>query len=471
MSYITDGFLLETETAGLLYHDWAKHMPIVDYHNHLSPEDVAQNKQFTDMADSWLTGDHYKWRAMRANGIPERLCTGDAPSREKFQAWAETVPKLLRNQLYPWTHLELKRIFGLDTLLDGETAESVWVHGNALLATPEFSARGLLAQANVKVICTTDDPIDSLEHHISVAQDPSCAIDMRPTWRPDRGMAVDNLELFNAWLDALGEVADTDIHDYATYFEALHKRHELFHAQGCRLSDHGITTCWAEDYTQSEVEHIFDKARSKKTLTPHEVDQFKSAMLYEFARMDHARGWAQQYHVGAMRNVNGRMFESLGPDTGYDCMGEAMYTQPMARLFDRLNQSDELTRTIVYNSNPRDNDILVSLLGAFQDGQTPGKMQHGSGWWFADQKDGMERQIESLSQIGLLSRFIGMLTDSRSFLSFPRHEYFRRILCNILGNDIEKGLIPNDINLAGQLVQDVCYTNAVEYLGFEEPSI
>jgi glucuronate isomerase len=468
MSYITDDFLLETDTAGVLYHEWAKDMPIIDYHNHLPPEDVAENRQFSDMADIWLAGDHYKWRAMRSNGISERLCTGSAPGREKFQAWAETVPKLLRNQLYPWTHLELKRIFGLDTLLNGETAEEIWQHGNALLETPEYSARGLLSKANVKVICTTDDPTHSLEHHIAVAQDETCVVDMRATWRPDKGMAIDDLDGFNSWLDKLASVSDIHVRSYDSFFEALNKRHDLFHAQGCRLSDHGIATVWAEDYTEKDIRLIFDKARTKTALTQLEINQFKSAMLYEFALMDHAKGWTQQYHVGAMRNLNTRMFKQLGPDTGYDSMGDATYAKPMAKLFDRLNETDQLAKTIVYNINPRDNDLLVTMLGAFQDGEVAGKMQHGSGWWFADQKSGMEMQIESLSQNGLLSRFVGMLTDSRSFLSFPRHEYFRRILCNMMGNDIEKGLLPNEVSLVGEMVKDVCYNNICSYLGFEK---
>ena len=467
MAYITDDFLLETDTAGVLYHEWAKDMPIVDYHNHLPPEDVARNTQFSDMADIWLAGDHYKWRAMRSNGISERLCTGSAPGREKFQAWAETVPKLLRNQLYPWTHLELKRIFGLDTLLNGETAEEIWQHGNALLETPECTARGLLSQANVKVICTTDDPTHSLKHHIAVAQDETCVVDMRPTWRPDKGMAVDDLDGFNSWLDKLASVSDIHVRSYDSFFEALNKRHDFFHAQGCRLSDHGIATVWAEDYTDKDIRLIFDKARTKTALTQLEINQFKSAMLYEFALMDHAKGWTQQYHVGAMRNLNTRMFKQLGPDTGYDSMGDATYAEPMAKLFDRLDKTDQLAKTIVYNINPRDNDLLVTMLGAFQDGEIAGKMQHGSGWWFADQKSGMEMQIESISQNGLLSRFVGMLTDSRSFLSFPRHEYFRRILCNILGNDMEKGLLPNEVSLVGEMVKDVCYNNVCSYLGFE----
>jgi glucuronate isomerase len=360
----------------------------------------------------------------------------------------------------------LKRIFGIDDLLNGDTAGFIWNTCNEKLADPEFTAPGLLRQSNVKAICTTDDPIDSLEHHIAFAKDASVGVRMYPAWRPDKGMAVDRPEPFNAWIDALGEAADTEIRDLDSYLAALRNRHDFFHAQGCRLSDHGLDTFYADAYTESEIGTIFDQARSGVTLDDAEIGKFKSAMLYEFGVMDAEKGWTQQYHVGALRNVNSRMYEALGPDAGYDCMGDAMYAEPMTRLFDRLNREDKLARTIVYNINPRDNDLLVSILGAFQDGVTPGKMQHGSGWWFMDQKDGMEQQIDSLSQNGLLSRFVGMLTDSRSFLSFPRHEYFRRILCNILGNDMENGLIPNDIDLVGGLVQDVCYNNAVSHFGF-----
>jgi glucuronate isomerase len=467
MSYIEDDFLLDSNIAEQLYNEWAKDMPIIDYHNHLPPAQVALNHEFSDIAEAWLAGDHYKWRAMRANGIDESLCTGNAPGREKFQAWAETVPKLLRNQLYPWTHLELKRIFGIDGLLSGDTAESVWNTCTNLLATPEFSAPGLLAQSNVKVICTTDDPTDSLEHHIAFNGDNYSGLQMFPAWRPDKGMAIEKPRVFNDWLDKLGEVADIEIRNLDSYFDALRRRHDFFHAQGCRLSDHGLDTFYAESYTDAEISMIFDELRMSVAVNEESIRKFKSAMLYEFGVMDAEKNWTQQYHVGAIRNVNSRMFDSIGPDTGYDCIGDGTYAEPMVRLFDRLNSEDKLARTIVYNINPRDNDLLVSILGAFQDGVTPGKMQHGSGWWFMDQKDGMEQQIDSLSQNGLLSRFVGMLTDSRSFLSFPRHEYFRRILCNMLANDMNKGLIPKDMGLVGGLIQDVCYNNAVDYFGFD----
>lgn len=466
MSYINDDFLLDTASAVRLYNEWAKDMPIIDYHNHLPPEQLAQDYPFTDLADAWLAGDHYKWRAMRANGIDESLCTGDASPREKFQAWAETVPRLVRNQLYPWTHLELKRIFGIDTLLNGDTAESIWNTCNEQLASPEFSARGLLAQSNVEIVCTTDDPVHSLEHHRSMAQESDARVRMLPAWRPDKGMAIDTPEVFNSWLDDLTEASDVEIVDWDTYLDALHKRHDFFHEQGCRLSDHGIDTFYAEPYRDSDIRSYFDIARSGVSANAAEAAQFKSAMLYEWGRMDSEKGWTQQYHVGAMRNVNTKMFSRLGPDTGFDTIGDNSYAKPMARLFDRLNSEDRLAKTIVYNIHPRDNDLLVSILGAFNDGITPGKMQHGSGWWFMDQKDGMEEQINALSQNGMLSRFVGMLTDSRSFLSFPRHEYFRRLLCGLLGRDMEKGLIPGDFELIGPMVSDICYNNVVNYFEF-----
>lgn len=466
MSYINDNFLLDTDSAETLYNEWAKELPIIDYHNHLSPEQVASDHQFADLAEIWLAGDHYKWRAMRANGVDESLCTGNATGREKFQAWAETVPKLLRNQLYPWTHLELKRIFGIDELLNGDTAEAIWNTCNEKLASPEFSARGLLAQSKVEIICTTDDPIHSLEHHVALAEEDNASVRMLPAWRPDKGMAIETSQTFNAWLDDLSEATDITIRNWDSYMEALRNRHDFFHAAGCRLSDHGIDTFYAEPYREADVRRYFDDARSGVSANATETNQFRSAMLYEWGVMDSEKGWTQQYHVGAMRNTNAKMFAQLGPDTGFDTIGDHTYATPMASLFDRLNSDGHLAKTIVYNINPRDNDLLVSILGAFNDGVTPGKMQHGSGWWFMDQKDGMEQQINSLSQNGLLSRFVGMLTDSRSFLSFPRHEYFRRLLCGMLGRDIEKGLISGDFELVGPLVRDICYNNAVEYFDF-----
>ncbi len=468
--FITENFLLDSEAAQRLYHDYAAKMPIIDYHCHLPPEQVATNHTFDNLAEIWLGGDHYKWRAMRALGVEEKYCTGDATDREKFMRWADCVPKLLRNPLYHWTHLELKRPFGIsDRLLGPDTAEAIWDECNAMLAQPEFSARGIMTQMNVELVCTTDDPVDSLEHHKSVAADDGFDVRMLPTWRPDKGMAIDQPKVFNTWLDRLGEVCDLDIRDFDTFMEALHKRHTFFHEMGCRLSDHGVETIDADDYSQEEVRAAFTQARCHRELTPDKIRKFKSAMLYEFGVMDHGRGWTQQYHIGAIRNNSTRLFERLGPDTGFDSIGDADFATPLARLFDRLDRHDQLARTILYNLNPRHNEMLATMAGNFQDGTTAGKMQFGSAWWFLDQLDGMAKQIEALSQLGVLSTFVGMLTDSRSFLSYTRHEYFRRLLCNILGQDMTRGLLPMDFDLVGNLVQDVSYNNAAGYFGFDLP--
>jgi len=466
--YITEDFLLETERARQLYHEYAKQMPIIDYHCHLPPEQVAVDRKFANLTEIWLYGDHYKWRAMRANGIPERYCTGDASDWEKFEKWAETVPYLLRNQLYPWTHLELKRPFGIsDRLLGPDTAKGIWDECNEKLQQPEFSARGIMKQMNVVLVCTTDDPVDSLEHHRAVAEDTSFDIQMLPAWRPDKGMAVERTDAFNAWVDKLGEAADIDIRDFNAYMDALRKRHAFFHEAGCRLSDHGVETVYAENYTEKEIEAIFKKIRAGKALDQDEILKFKSAMLVEFGIMDREKRWTQQYHLGPIRNTRSRMFEQMGPDVGCDSIGDFEIARPLAKLLDRLDSTDQLTKTILYNINPRDNELLATMCGNFQDGSVPGKMQFGTAWWFLDQIDGMQKQIEALSQTGLLSRFVGMVTDSRSFLSYPRHDYFRRILCNMLGNDMAKGLIPYDLELAGRLVRDVSYYNAANYFGFD----
>ena len=466
--YITEDFLLETESARRLYHEYAKDLPIIDYHCHLPPEQVARDHTFANLAEIWLHGDHYKWRVMRANGVPERYCTGDASDWERFEKWAETVPYLLRNQLYPWTHLELKRPFGIsDRLLGPDTAKGIWDECNEKLRQPEFSARGIMRQMNVVLVCTTDDPVDALEHHKTVAEDTSFDIQMLPAWRPDKGMAVERADTFNAWIDKLGEVADVDIRDFTTYMDALRKRHSFFHDMGCQLSDHGLETVYAEEYTQKEIETIFRKVRAGNQLDSDEISKFKSAMLVEFGIMDHEKGWVQQYHLGALRNTRSRILEQVGPDAGCDSIGDLAIARPLAKLLDRLDYRDQLPKTILYNLNPRDNEMLVTMCGNFQDGTVPGKMQFGSAWWFLDQKNGMERQMEALSQTGLLSRFVGMVTDSRSFLSYPRHDYFRRILCNMLGNDMTTGLIPNDMELAGRLVRDVSYYNAANYFGFD----
>jgi glucuronate isomerase len=408
---------------------------------------------------------------MRSNGVSERFCTGDASDWEKFEKWAATMPRLLGNPLYHWTHLELARYFGIsDRLLSPETAKGIWDECNEKLKEPGFSARGLMKQSNVVLVCTTDDPVDSLEHHRAVAADKAFKVKVLPTWRPDKGMAVEDPAAFNAWVDKLAARAEMKIGSFDSYMTALRNRHDVFHGAGCRLSDHGLETVYAEDYTDAAVKKIFAKVRAGGKPTPKEVLQFKSAMLVEFGVMDHAKNWTQQFHLGALRNNNSRLFARLGPDTGFDSIGDFEIAKPLSRLLDRLDRNDQLARTILYNLNPRDNELLATMLGNFQDGSVPGKMQLGSGWWFLDQKDGMERQLEALSQLGLLSRFVGMLTDSRSFLSYTRHEYFRRILCGRLGRDMAKGLIPDDMALVGGMVKDICYRNAAGYFGFDLPA-
>ena len=468
--YITEDFLLETEAARELYHEYAQDAPIVDYHCHLPARDVAEDRCVENMAEIWLAGDHYKWRAMRANGVPEYYCTGDASDWDKFAKWAETVPYLLRNQLYPWTHLELSRPFGIsDRLLNPGTARGIWERCKELLATPEFSARGIMRQMRVAMVGTTDDPTDTLEYHQRVAADPGFNVLMLPTWRPDKGMAIERPTVFRPWLELLEERAGMPIRDLDAFLEALRKRQAFFHDCGCRISDHGMETVFADEYSPSEIQTIFVKVRDGRPLDESDIRKFKSAMLYEFSVMNHERGWAQQWHLGPIRNNSTRMFRQLGPDSGFDSIGDAPVAHAVSRMLDRLDQDGHLARTILYTINPVHNLTLATMAGNFQDGSMPGKMQFGSGWWFNDQKDGMERQIEDLSQVGLLSQFVGMLTDSRSFLSYPRHDYFRRILCNILGNDMAKGLIPRDILLAGRLVRDVSYNNAVRYFGLSLP--
>lgn len=465
--FISDNFLLQTEAAVRLYHEYARDMPIVDYHCHLPPEQVAADHRFENLTQIWLYGDHYKWRAMRAAGVAERYCTGDASDRDKFEKWAETVPRTLRNPLYHWTHLELNRPFGIsDRLLGPETAQGIWDQTGEMLARDDFSCRGIMKQMNVVAVCTTDDPCDSLEHHQAIAADPAFDILVLPTFRPDKGMAVDNLGVFNPWVDGLAAAADIDIKDYGTFMGAIRARHDHFHAVGGRLSDHGLDTFYDAYATESEMETIFQKARSGGDLSLDEIRKFKMTMLYEFALLDHEKGWTQQFHMGAMRNNNTRFFKQLGPDTGFDSMGDWLVAHPLSRFLDRLDRDNRLAKTILYNLNPTMNDVLGTMIGNFQDGMTAGKMQFGSGWWFLDQMDGMKRQIEVLSNQGLLSQFVGMLTDSRSFLSYTRHEYFRRILCNLLGSEMEQGILPADFDLIGPMVQDVCYHNAAGYFGF-----
>jgi glucuronate isomerase len=463
--FMDENFLLQSKTAEILYHEFAKDLPIIDYHCHLPADEIADNKQFANLTKIWLDGDHYKWRAMRANGVPEEFCTGNAPDDQKFRKWAETVPYTLRNPLYHWTHLELKRYFGIETILDPSTADKIYEEASRKLKTNEYRVQKLLLKLNVEVVCTTDDPIDSLENHKKI-KSLKFPVIVLPTWRPDKAMAADNPAVYNTYIDRLSEVSDIGIHTYSDLISALRKRQAFFHSMGCRLSDHGLETFYASDFTDSEVEKIFSKVRSGKKLLPKDLFMLKSALLCELAVMDHELGWTQQYHIGALRNNNNRMMQLLGPDKGYDSIGDFEMGRSMSKFFDRLESSEKLTKTIIYNLNPRDNELIATMAGNFNDGKTPGKMQFGSGWWFLDQKDGMEKQINALSSLGLLSRFVGMLTDSRSFMSFPRHEYFRRILCNLIGTDIENGELPNDLKLLGKTVQDVSYFNAKEYFGF-----
>ncbi len=463
--FMDENFLLQTETAQKLYHEHAAKMPIFDYHCHINPKDIADDRKFKTITEVWLYGDHYKWRAMRTNGVDERFCTGDASDWEKFEKWAETVPHTLRNPLYHWTHLELRRFFGIEKLLSPATAKEIYDECNAKLNTPEYSVRGLIRKAKVNTICTTDDPIDSLEYHKQIKAS-GFEVAVLPAWRPDKAMAVANATTYNQYIALLEKASGVSINTFDNLITALDNRHEFFHANGCRLSDHGLDTAYAEDYTQEEINAIFTKVRGGNALTKEEVLKFQSCMLYEFGVMDHKRGWTQQLHIGAQRDNNTRLFSKLGPDTGFDSIGDVPVAQPLAKLLDRLDTENKLCKTILYNLNPRDNELYATMLGNFQDGSVPGKIQYGSGWWFLDQKDGMEKQMNALSCLGLLSRFVGMLTDSRSFLSYTRHEYFRRTLCNLLGNDVENGEIPYDMELLGSMVENICFNNAKEYFNF-----
>jgi len=461
--FMTEDFLLQTKTAKILYHKHAEKMPIYDYHCHLPADLIAADHRFDNITQAWLYGDHYKWRAMRTNGIAEKYITGNASDYEKFQKWAETVPYCLGNPLYHWTHLELKRYFGITgMLLNPSTSKQIYTSASKMLAAPEFSIRNLLGKMNVKLICTTEDPLDTLEHHKKIRAD-GFQIKVHAAWRPDRAMAVEDASALKAFIDKLEEICDMEITDFHSYIEAIRQRHDYFHQNGCRLSDHGIETAYAEDYTESQIKKIFDKILCGKELDLSERLKFKSAMMFEFALMDYESGWVQQLHIGALRNNSTRMFKALGPDIGCDSIGDFKIAKPLARFLDRLDSYNKLPKTILYNLNPRDNALFATMIGNFQGGCVPGKIQYGSAWWFLDQKDGIQEQIRVLSNMGLLSRFVGMLTDSRSFLSFPRHEYFRRVLCNILGNDVKAGLLPNDLDLLGKMVEDICFNNAKNY--------
>ncbi len=464
--FIHEDFLLDTNEAKALYHDFAEKLPIIDFHCHLSPKDIAENRRFENLATIWLEDDHYKWRAMRAAGVPERFVTGDASDWEKFEKWAETVPKTLGNPLYHWTHLELKRIFGIDRLLNPSTAQGIWEECRAKLAMEDFTAQGILRRMNVEAVCTTDDPLDDLRYHGMLKQSRELPVSVYPAFRPDKAMAVENPEAFSKYIEALSQAAGMEIRSYGSFLQSLRQRHETFHSMGCRVSDHGLEMVFAEDYAEAELRRAFEAALARKTPEPQAVLQFKSALLYEFAVMDWEKGWVQQFHIGALRNVSTRLIRTVGPDSGFDAIGDFGLAGPLAKFLDRLDAENKLAKTILYNINPRDNAVLATIAGSFQDGTPAGKIQFGPAWWFLDQLDGMTEQIRVLSNMGLLSQFVGMTTDSRSFLSYPRHEYFRRLLCRILGGDMRGGFLPNDLDFVGALVRDVCHSNAKRYFEF-----
>ena len=467
MKFIHDDFLLDTKEAVRLYHDYAETLPIIDYHCHLPPGDVACDCRWENLTQVWLYGDHYKWRTMRTNGIDEKYCTGDATDREKFDQFAATMPYLLRNPMYHWSHLELARYFGVDDLLlSPTTADEIWERTKARLSEADMSARGLMRQSRVEVVCTTDDPTDSLEHHQAVASDETFEIGMLPTWRPDKFLAIDKGYQWISWIEKLEQSSGMEVKSVANMLAALQVRHDFFDSVGCRLSDYGLETVYADEYRDAEIEATFEKGLGMQPIAPEQVRKFKSALLYELVKMDAASDWTVQIHYGALRNNNSRMAGVLGPDTGFDSIGDWPIAEALSAFLNRLDFEEKLPRTILYTLNPRDNEVLATMLGNFQDGKTPGKIQLGSGWWFNDQLDGMTRQIEAVSQLGLLSRFVGMLTDSRSFLSYTRHEYFRRLLCNILGSDMARGRIPRDFDLVGRMVADISYHNASSYFGF-----
>ena len=466
MSFIHEDFMLSNDYARELYHGSAEALPIIDYHCHLSPQEIAENIQFRDITQLWLGGDHYKWRALRGNGVPEEYVTGNGSSWEKFEKWAETMPYAMRNPLYHWSHLELSRVFGINKILKPETAREIYDECNAMLATEEFRGQALIRKFDVEVVCTTDDPADDLRWHKKIAEHPF-GTKVLPAWRPDKAMAIENPVAYKAYLEKLGEAAGMEITSYADLCDALQKRHDFFASMGCKLSDHGMDTFYAADYTEVDIEYIFNKVLMGQTPEPDEILQFRSAFFFDQAVMDAEAGWAQQFHVGPLRNNNEKMFKLVGPDTGFDAIHDLPLAAAGHKFFSRLAAEDRLAKTILYNLNPKDTEVLLAMAYTFNDGTVPGKMQLGAAWWFLDQEDGIRKQLNALSAHGLLSRFVGMLTDSRSFISYTRHEYFRRILCDVLGRDLADGKLPkSEMPFIHQMVKDISYNNAKRYFDF-----
>ena len=463
--FLDDNFLLKNKTAELLYHEYAKAMPIIDYHCHLPPQQIAEDKNFENITQAWLYGDHYKWRAMRTNGINEKYCTGTATDYEKFEQWAAIVPYTLRNPLYHWTHLELQRYFDVDVVLNPYTAREIYDSCSEKLRSKEYSVKNLLRKMNVVAVCTTDDPVDNLGFHQEI-KDQGFEIPVLPAFRPDQAMNVDDATKFVAYVKRVEAACNKNISNFSDYVDALKSRHDFFHAMGCNVSDHGLEELYADEFTDTEVAAIFTKIYGGNSLNDTERRKFKSAMLLLFADWDYERGWVQQFHLGAFRNNNGRMLTTLGPDTGFDSIGDFRQGRSLSSFLSKLDTKNRLAKTILYNLNPADNELFATMIGNFNDGSMAGKVQWGSGWWFLDQKDGMTKQMNALSNMGLISRFVGMLTDSRSFLSFPRHEYFRRILCNLFGEEIENGELPHDLPWTGKIIKDICYYNAKDYFGY-----